>query len=284
MTKSSSLRSFAEFLEALEADDIEVVSITGANGALFEGDTLMAELQLSIPLLESRSIPEQLTIEFPDGEYENGRLSVEVHVHVSASDSGVNSDNANEGPAIERDPSNRESSETSPDDDESPSPYTDEERLRNVYEEHDTFAEMRDALGVEVTPQTVRRKMIDFGIHVPNSPDNHTESGQNGSEAEPKSSADRSQDGQSEDTVVADGLDLPSDITIEELQEVVREANTIHEAQARLGIDREDVRRILTDLNLLDLVTGRLVNADDPITNDEIDERIRTAMPRTSES
>lgn len=44
-------------------------------------------------------------------------------------------------------------------------PYKDPERLREVYDEHDTFPEMRDALGVEVTPQTIRRHMIEHGIH-----------------------------------------------------------------------------------------------------------------------
>lgn len=45
--------------------------------------------------------------------------------------------------------------------------YRDPERLRTVYEEYDTFAEMTEALDVDVTPQTVRRYMIKYGIHEP---------------------------------------------------------------------------------------------------------------------
>lgn len=44
-------------------------------------------------------------------------------------------------------------------------PYRDPDRLREVYEEYETFAEMRDALEVDVTPQTVRRHMIKHDIH-----------------------------------------------------------------------------------------------------------------------
>ncbi|MFC4550068.1 MULTISPECIES: hypothetical protein [Halorussus] len=52
---------------------------------------------------------------------------------------------------------------------ESASPsYRDPERLREAYEAHETFAEMTEALGASVTPQTVRHHMIKHGIHRPN--------------------------------------------------------------------------------------------------------------------
>jgi DNA mismatch repair ATPase MutL len=44
-------------------------------------------------------------------------------------------------------------------------PYQDPEQLQAVYDEYDTFGEMTDALDVDVTPQTVRRYMIQYGIH-----------------------------------------------------------------------------------------------------------------------
>lgn len=40
-----------------------------------------------------------------------------------------------------------------------------EPALRAAYEAHDSFRAMTEALGVDVTPQTVRRSMIDLGIH-----------------------------------------------------------------------------------------------------------------------
>lgn len=47
--------------------------------------------------------------------------------------------------------------------------YKDPEKLRAVYDEEDTFAEMTESLGVDVTPQTVRRHMVKLGIHEPES-------------------------------------------------------------------------------------------------------------------
>ena len=59
-------------------------------------------------------------------------------------------------------------------------PHRDPERLREVYEAHDTFTEMTEALDVEVTPQTVRRSMASLGIHDPDDPDASTDEGSPG--------------------------------------------------------------------------------------------------------
>ncbi len=56
--------------------------------------------------------------------------------------------------------------ESDPTDDSVP-PYRDPDRLKAVYDEERTFQEMTDALGVDVTPQTVRRYMIDHDVHEP---------------------------------------------------------------------------------------------------------------------
>lgn len=45
-----------------------------------------------------------------------------------------------------------------------------EPALEAAYRAYDSFPKMTDALGVDVTPQTVRRNMIDGGIHDPDSP------------------------------------------------------------------------------------------------------------------
>ena len=49
--------------------------------------------------------------------------------------------------------------------------FRDRERLAAAYESCATFAEMREALGVDVTAETVRRYMIDAGVHQPASYD-----------------------------------------------------------------------------------------------------------------
>lgn len=51
---------------------------------------------------------------------------------------------------------------------ESSPPHRNPDRLREVYDPSKTFAEMTDALNVDVTPQTVRHHMIEQGIHEPN--------------------------------------------------------------------------------------------------------------------
>ncbi|TKX56675.1 hypothetical protein EXE44_13690 [Halorubrum sp. SS7] len=47
--------------------------------------------------------------------------------------------------------------------------YRDPDKLTAVYDPEATFPEMTDALGVDVTPQTVRKYMIEHGIHEPTS-------------------------------------------------------------------------------------------------------------------
>lgn len=54
--------------------------------------------------------------------------------------------------------------------------YRHEPALRASYEAYDSFASMTDALEADVTPQTVRRNMMKFGIHEPDvSDDSGTE-------------------------------------------------------------------------------------------------------------
>jgi hypothetical protein len=64
------------------------------------------------------------------------------------------------------DPSGEDTGATTDESADSPA-YRDPALLEAVYEDYDTFAEMTDALDVDVTPQTVRRYMIKYGIHEP---------------------------------------------------------------------------------------------------------------------
>lgn len=53
--------------------------------------------------------------------------------------------------------------------DESVPPYEDEAYLQRLYEACDTFAEMSDRIEMDVSAETVRRYMIDAGVHSPTS-------------------------------------------------------------------------------------------------------------------
>lgn len=54
-----------------------------------------------------------------------------------------------------------------PGDKQEPPEYQDPERLAAVYEDNETFEEMRQELDVDVTAQTIRKYMIEHGIHEP---------------------------------------------------------------------------------------------------------------------
>jgi hypothetical protein len=211
--------------------------------------------------------------------------------------------------------------------DRSVPPFRDPDLLESVYESHDTFAEMADALDMDVTAETVRRYMIDCDVHQPNSydtgpaaedetrddtdPGAETESDvETGSDGETKREAavDATADtnagvatgGQSDGTTnshatadrrrsggpavdespvaLADGIGLPNDVTVERFVETVKRSNTIYEIKRDLGVDHDDALGMLRELNLLDLVVGRLATeAERDISRDDVVERLREA-------
>lgn len=147
-------------------------------------------------------------------------------------------------------------------------PFRDPELLAEVYESCDTFAEMTEALGMDVTAETVRRYMVDYDIHQPNSYDT------GGSETdEPAPAAEAGAP-----VVLADGIGLPDDVTVETLIGTVKRSNTIYEIKQDIGVEREDALEMLRELNLLDLVVGRLATeAERDISREEIVDRLREA-------
>jgi hypothetical protein len=168
-------------------------------------------------------------------------------------------------------------------------PFRDRELLAEVYESCDTFAEMTEALGMDVTAETVRRYMVDHGIHEPNSYDTG-----GSDEHEADETASRDETAAEEETVdpepepepepdstpavVADGIGLPDDVTVETLIETVKRSNTIYEVRRDIGIEHDDALEMLRELNLLDLVVGRLATeAERDISHDEIVDRLRGA-------
>jgi hypothetical protein len=235
-------------------------------------------------------------------------------------------------------------------------PFRDHELLEAVYESCETFAEMVDELGMDVSAETVRRYMIDAGIHEPNSYDTDaddadaddtdtdasaddadvgsdvdaevdgdtdtvassdtapgtvdpTTSGaigprsdaatDQGTVLEPAGATDRAGgpdggptrtrgaaegdgDGEAETpaspVVLTDGIGLPNDVTVERLIETVKRSGTVYEVTRDIGVERDDAIDILRELNLLDLVVGRLATeAERDISRGEVIERLREA-------
>lgn len=141
-------------------------------------------------------------------------------------------------------------------------PFRDPERLAEVYKSCDTFAEMPGMLGMDVTAETVRRYMIDYGIHEPDTY-NTDNTASIDSEDEPP-------------VVLADGIGLPDDVTVDTIIDIVQRSNTIYEVKRDIGIERENTLEMLQELNLLDLVVGRLATEKErEISREEVIERLR---------
>lgn len=167
-------------------------------------------------------------------------------------------------PAVERD---EKSSEDEPEGgDGGVPPFRDPELLQEIYDTHDTFAEMAKALDMDVTGETVRRYMIDYDIHKPNS--YRTESS-----SESAGSNDRT-----ETILRADGLGLPDTVSVEALIETVNQSNTIYEVKEDLDLERAEAHELLKRLNLVDLVMGRLANDKNrEIGREDVIERLKEA-------
>ena len=217
--------------------------------------------------------------------------------------------------------------ETLPSDDEGPKPaYKDPEELAAVYDAGRTFPEMRDELGVDVTPKTVRHYMVEHGIHDPETDSSGAPAEKSSDARETEQATDRSdrqttdrpdqqetdRPGQQEtdrpdqqetdrpdreetaddepppdsDDIAADIVEevaLPDDLSVVGVTEAVCTAKTLYEVQRELGIDREQTHRLLSELNLLELVHGRVstVSAQSR-TRETVERRIREAVTKAT--
>jgi hypothetical protein len=157
-------------------------------------------------------------------------------------------------------------------------PFRNPELLAEVYDSCDTFAEMTDAIGMDVTAETVRRYMIDYGIHQPNTYDTGGDDGDGDRDVEDDGAHAAETDENGSPVVLADGIGLPEDVTVETLIETVERSNTLYEVERDVGVDREDALEMLRELDLLDLVVGRLSTQDRrDISREDVVERLREA-------
>ncbi|ERH05006.1 MAG: hypothetical protein J07HR59_00040, partial [Halorubrum sp. J07HR59] len=78
--------------------------------------------------------------------------------------------------------------------------------------------------------------------------------------------------------ILADGIGLPDSVTIDALIETVRTSNTIYEVKQEIDVGRDDALELLRELNLLDLVVGRLATEGErDLSRDQIVDRLREA-------
>lgn len=179
--------------------------------------------------------------------------------------------------------------------DESVPAYEDTEYLRVLYESCDSFAEMSREIAMDVSSETVRRYMIEAGVHDPTTydtpasasdgqsaarEDDETESdGDSTAEAAPSAADDPIPD-VSEEQLLTDGIGLPAGLDLEDVADAVVDSRTTYEVHTRLGIDQDRTRELLKQLNLHDLVLRRV--DDDPerrVPYEEVAARIRQCVP-----
>jgi len=258
MRPSGALRELAAFLE-----DCEAAADAGVGAVHTDDGRLVADLELRLPheALSARGAETagdglRLDLAAPGVLPERERVRVEVRDVAVGADgvtvSLVASLPTGDGGEDTADTDERERNRDRP-------PFEDPELLARVYEDNDTFAEMVDALGMDVTPETVRRYMIDHGIHQP---------------------ASYGESEESDPVVLADGIGLPEGVTVDGLADAVAGAKTPGGVGRRLGIERETAVETLRELGLLELVVGRVATENErAVGRRAVLERLGEASP-----
>lgn len=293
--------SFESTSPLLPVDDHDV-DVEPAQTSTTDGETVV-ELRATVPT--EASTAGDKAADTASTTATSGTATVDdSHISVSVGRPGTEAD---DDPSPDATGSSRRSRDVPP--------FRDTELLQEVYDTCDTFSEMPEALGMDVTAETVRRYMIRQGIHEPTSYDtssnddadsesadttdvdnevgdrdtdtNEDDTDTSGGEDE-TTHADENDERDREETpsrpsdelespaVLADGIGLPDDVTIDSIVEAVQTSNTIYEVKQGIGIEREDALEMLRELNLLEFVAGRLATeAEREVSRDQIIDRLR---------
>jgi hypothetical protein len=174
-------------------------------------------------------------------------------------------------------------------------PFEDVELLRSIYESCDTFDDMKEALDMDITAETVRRYMIGHDIHDPNSYDTDGDREREGDDARTAGDVEAVEDDDADEqgpadeadptevdgavdspAVVADGIGLPENVTVETLVETVHRSDTVYEVKREMDVDREEALELLRQTGLVDHVVGRLATKHQrEVTREMVVERLR---------
>lgn len=276
MIRGSAFQELGAVIDELEERELTVLDVVTAERSLAAGQRLSAEITVGLDALSGLSAVETASIvpcETDETDETDDPVTATFTVELpvdEASASQAPSDDAASHRASAAD-----AVSDPPETDDDVPYYKDYERLARVYEEYDTFAEMTEALGVDVTPATVREHMVNHGIHPPSDASEASRDG-DGSDDQHESDVEaNSDDGQSL-TVEADGYGLPEPVTMDSLVRAVQQSRTLYEVQTALELDRATTRDLLTDLDLLDLVTSRIA-ADRTTDLEDVIDRIHAA-------
>lgn len=151
--------------------------------------------------------------------------------------------------------------------------YRDPDRLREVYDECNSFTEMKEALDTDVSAQTVRRQMIAHDIYVPG------ESGSGSPAGDPEREA--GDDDATMHEAELDAIELPEGVTVADLKSGVSAAQTLYDVQRCFDLDRSEAIELLERYDLLNIVHGRVSDRDQrkEVEDAEITRRILEHAP-----
>ncbi|WP_226042675.1 hypothetical protein [Natrinema sp. DC36] len=188
MGVSDAFGGLTAVLEYLETTDAEVKNVEIGKQAIQERDEITANLTVGVPVLADDEFHDGISIRGDNVDLKDSYANIDLSVTLSVEESqrGYGSSPTSVGMSSERASSNAVPA------------YKDPNALRDVYEQYDTFPEMTEALGVDVTSETVRRYMVEYDIHDPSDTKqvrNHTDLDQNTPDPSSKDLAEESGSG-----------------------------------------------------------------------------------------
>lgn len=157
MGVSDAFGELTAVLEYLETTDAEVKNVEIGEQVIHERDEITANLTVGVPVLADIEFHDGISVQGDNIDLEDRYANIDLSVTLSVEESQKAH---SASPTSVGSPSDGTRSNTVP-------AYKDPDALRNVYERYDTFPEMTEALGVDVTSETVRRYMVEYDIHDP---------------------------------------------------------------------------------------------------------------------
>lgn len=159
MVVSTAFGELAGILECFEASDAEVTRVSIIETGLDDDDELVADLRVEVPVLCDLEFCQDVAVTLGDTDLSEEPLEVALSVSVPVGEAG--------SPTISLHSVGSSQSMTGGGKSNGTPVYKDPESLQAVYERYGTFTEMTEALGVDVSSETVRRYMVQYGIHDP---------------------------------------------------------------------------------------------------------------------
>lgn len=182
MVVSTAFEEFTEILKRLESSDVEIGDVAIREQRLDQDDEMTADLSIEIPVFENSEQDSGISLSARDLTVADEQINVALSVSlpVDSDDSQFDRASSETGLAGQLSQSNATPI------------YKDPEALEAVYEEYDTFPKMTEALGADVTSETVRRYMVEYEIHEPsdNTPQSYSPTSNDERESSTQSESD----------------------------------------------------------------------------------------------